>query len=485
MAELILRMADGTHIAVPSSLDSITTYVILEQERWFEKETAFLAGFLKPGMTAIDIGANLGVYSLPMARLVAPGEVFAYEPASEPRGLLARSKELNEAANLQLVPVALSDRAREGTLVLGASSELNTLEGSGPGEPVAISSLDAEQAAKGWQTIDFLKIDAEGEEERILAGAAGFFAKHAPLVMFEVKAGASTNENLPAAFRALGFVIYRLLDGAPILVPFATGEALDPYELNLFAVRPARAAALAREGFLVETVPAWTPDDVVRARATAFLKAQPLARIFTALPDGGDVKDPAYRDALAAYAAWRAGDLALPGRVAALTFACDTLVALCQKQASLARLSTLARIAWEAGRRGVAVNALQLMADILQRGNGQIMEPFWPANPRFDVIAPDANVVEWFVLGALEQLELTSTFSSRFGGSGVDLGWLAGQKHVSVEIERRRILQRARAGEKVQVPARLRQPAPDHVNAEVWREGKVPNTVKGKDERSR
>ena len=130
MGELILRMADGTHIAVPSSLDSITTYVILEQEKWFEKEAAFLARVLKPGMTAIDIGANLGVYSLPMTRLVAPGEVFAYEPASEPRTLLARAKELNAAANLHLLPLALSDRAREGTLVLGASSELNSLEGT-------------------------------------------------------------------------------------------------------------------------------------------------------------------------------------------------------------------------------------------------------------------------------------------------------------------------------------------------------------------
>ena len=119
------------------------------------------------------------------------------------------------------------------------------------------------------------------------------------------------------------------------------------------------------------------------------------------------------------------------------------------------------------------------MADILQRGNGQIMEPFWPANPRFDGIAPGTNVVEWFVLGALEQLELISTFSSRFGSSGVDLGWLAGQKHVSSEIERRRVLQRARAGEKMQVPVRLGQPAADHVNAEIWRAGQVPNTVKG------
>src|ERR1043166_5840239 len=210
MAELILRMADGTRIAVPASLDSITTYVVLEQEKWFEKEIAFVAAFLKPGTTAIDIGANLGVYSLPMARLVAPGEVFAYEPASEPRGLLARSRELNGAGNLHLLPLALSDRAREGTLVLGASSELNTLEGTGPGERVQISSLDAEQGARGWQSIDFMKIDAEGEEERILAGAGDFFARHAPLVMFEVKAGAKTNDNLPAAFRALGFGIYRI-----------------------------------------------------------------------------------------------------------------------------------------------------------------------------------------------------------------------------------------------------------------------------------
>jgi FkbM family methyltransferase len=477
MAELILRMADGTHIAVPASLDSITTYVVLEQERWFEKETAFLSRFLKPGMTAIDIGANLGVYSLPMARLVAPGEIFAYEPASEPRGLLSHSKELNQAANLHLLPLALSDRAREGTLVLGASSELNTLEGTGPGERVAISSLDAEQEARGWQAIDFMKIDAEGEEERILAGATGFFAKHAPLVMFEVKAGAKTNDNLPAAFRDLGFGVYRLLDGAPVLVPVASGEAFDPYELNLFAARPERAAALARAGFLVEKVPAWTINDAMRTRAAAFLKAQPFAPIFAALPDGGDVKDPTYRDVLAAYAAWRAGDLALPERVAALTFACDALTALCQKQASLARLSTLARTTWEAGRRGVAVNALRLMADILQRGNGQIMEPFWPANPRFDSIAPGGNVVEWFVLGALERLELLSTFSSRFGGSGVDLGWLAKQKHVSVEIERRSVLRQARSGQPIEVPQRLRTPAGDHLNAEVWQAGRLPKAT--------
>jgi hypothetical protein len=62
MAELSLRMADGTEITVPSSLEAITTYVLLEQEKWFEKETAFITRWLRPGMNAIDLGANLRVY---------------------------------------------------------------------------------------------------------------------------------------------------------------------------------------------------------------------------------------------------------------------------------------------------------------------------------------------------------------------------------------------------------------------------------------
>jgi hypothetical protein len=48
---------------------------------------------------------------------------------------------------------------------------------------------------------------------------------------------------------------------------------------------------------------------------------------------------------------------------------------------------------------------------------------------------------------------------------------------VSAEIERRRVLQRLRKGEKLAVPPRLLAPAPDHLNADVWRQGLVPNTI--------
>ena len=196
----ILHLSNGVTLAVPASLQAITTYVILEQETWFEKELAFLPHLLKPGMTAIDIGANLGIYSLAMARLVAPGKVFAYEPASEPRALLERSRELNGASNLEISAAALSDSQREGHLAFGASSELNALADAGPGERVPITTLDLEEAKHGWPAPDFVKIDAEGEEERVLAGGAKFFAHHSPLVMFEIKAGNVINENLLSIF---------------------------------------------------------------------------------------------------------------------------------------------------------------------------------------------------------------------------------------------------------------------------------------------
>jgi hypothetical protein len=296
------------------------------------------------------------------------------------------------------------------------------------------------------------------------------------LVMFEVKAGEKQNEKLPSAFIAMGFGLYRLLAGAPVLVPVGAQERLDSYELNLFAAKPDRASALAREGLLVEAIPEWMPDDDIRAKAMELFQAQPFAPIFAQLPGGAVATEPAYRDALAGYAMWRSTELSLPQRCAALRFACDTLTTLCNREASLSRLSTLARITFEMGHRTTSVNVLRIMADVLKAGAGRIMEPFWPANPRFDSIAPGANVVEWFVVAALEQFEQTASFSSRFGTGSIDLDWLSKQPLVSAEIERRRILQRARAGQKTEIPPRLLVPAPDHVNADIWRQGRVPNT---------
>ena len=68
MDELYVRVKGGGEICVPAS--SMSAYVLLEQEDWFEKEIAFVRRMLRPGMRVIDIGANYGTYTLAMARAV-------------------------------------------------------------------------------------------------------------------------------------------------------------------------------------------------------------------------------------------------------------------------------------------------------------------------------------------------------------------------------------------------------------------------------
>ena len=114
---------------------------------------------------------------------------------------------------------------------------MRALSTAGAGEPVRVTSLDLESAVRGWPSIDFIKIDAEGEEERIVEGGHGVLTAHSPLVMFEVKAGAIVNERLRALLPAIGYRLFRQLEGEPILVPQDASQTLGGSELNLFAAK--------------------------------------------------------------------------------------------------------------------------------------------------------------------------------------------------------------------------------------------------------
>lgn len=478
MNVLELKLSDDVTLVVPASLQSITTYVLLEQECWFEKEMDFLRHWLRPGMTVIDIGANLGVYSLPMARLVdRTGQVFAYEPGSEARGLLERSRELNAAENLHISPFALSDSEREGRLVYGNSSELNALGDRGVGEVIGITSLDSEDVAQGWPAPDFVKIDAEGEEERILAGGRNFFARHSPLIMFEIKAGNRVNERLRAHFPSIGYRLFRQLGGAPILIPDDPQQALDKFELNLFAAKRDRADALLRGGFLADEIPAWMPSEDNCRTAASFWKSQNFAPLINMIGRGGPLEDPEYRESLAAYATWRAADKPIWTRCAALTFALHSLRRVCARAPTAARLSTLARVAWEWGAREESVAVLARLLETLQGNEIQPEEPFWPASKRYESMALGSQPANWFAAAAAEQFERTISFSSLFAGASPLLTWLCSQPCASAEMGRRRVLVAARAGQLPAVPARLCQVAGDHLNAKIWRAGKVPGTI--------
>lgn len=470
--ELCLRLADGTLLLVPRSLDSITTYVILEQEKWFEKEVDFVVPWLRADMTAIDIGANVGIYSIPMARAVGPnGRVFAYEPAAVAFGLLSRNKALNNADNLITTREAVSDHAGSGCLSFHGSAESSRLDLDDLGETVTITCLDDAAKEHGWTSIDFVKIDAERKGGAIIQGGGSVFALHSPLVMFESDIDEPTSRSPECCFlKALGYGLFRLLAGAPVLVPLDT-DRLDPCEANLFAAKPDRAASMARDGWLVEVLPEWSPNDRDRAQALEPLRQLRCAPAFPGLLTDEVELDPDYRDCLAAFAVWRSADTDLPKRCAALDFAWRGLLALNQSEArpTFARMSTLARVASEAGQRSVSIKALRVLFDSREAWALHLeTEPFWLASKRFDNLLPDGDIREWIIGSAVEQLELSGHFSSVFSGATPALAWLSGRRFVSNEIMRRGLLLAARSGSEAALASWLLSAAPYGSEKEPW-----------------
>jgi FkbM family methyltransferase len=248
-----IRTAGGVTVAVPGRIDLLTPYVLLEQEDWFEDEIGFLRKTLRAGMRVVDIGANYGLYTLSLAKVVGPsGRVWAVEPASGTADYLRQSVELNGFGQVTVIQKALSDREGTARLSIEANSELNSLSAgtSGATEEVPLTTLDALAAGQAWGAIDFLKLDAEGEEERIVAGGVVFLGTASPLVMFEIRHGERLNLQLVERLAAAGYGTYRLVPGLDLLVPWDPAAALDPFQLNLFACKPDRAALLESAGAL-------------------------------------------------------------------------------------------------------------------------------------------------------------------------------------------------------------------------------------------
>lgn len=429
----VLTLKDGVQIVVPDALNLITPYVLREQQDFFEDELPFVRTLIEEGDNVIDIGANYGVYTLPIARKVGPrGHVFAFEPASSTSQFLERSIALNGFENVTLERKAVSNAP--GTAKLGANihAELRSIVHGAAmqqdGESVSLVTLDECLDRHRWLDIDFVKIDAEGEESNIVKGGRRFFASLDPLVQYELKqSAADINFNLIREFAAIGYESYRLAPGLNVLVPFDLESPPDAYLLNLFCCTAARAGRLAARGLLVR------PDDLAASRRGAsplqisaagrYHWRQALARMPYAVrlaPSWGanETGETAeVQRALALYACSRDAGLSMAERFSALEASFTELKKLCGRQPSHLRLASLARVAHDYGARAESVNALgRLIESIRQSGTVDPSEPFLAPLARFDSVEPGAALGNWIIAAALEQLENREAFSTFYVG---------------------------------------------------------------------
>ena len=189
--------------------------------------SAVFEKYCTSGMTVVDVGANLGYYSLLASRLVGPsGRVVALEPNSENCRLLLSSLRLNDTTNVQLLPVAADRSTGWAYYSTHVGSNGGLIDDgellSHPGTVVPTFRLD--DLVEG--PVGFLKMDVEGAEGRVAEGATGLIASDRPIVTTELKdemlrrvSGTTVAEYL-GSFEKLGYT--------PSLLEKATG-AEKPY----------------------------------------------------------------------------------------------------------------------------------------------------------------------------------------------------------------------------------------------------------------
>jgi FkbM family methyltransferase len=216
-------------------------------------ETEFCLKQIAPGMTAFDVGANIGLYTLLFAKCAGPaGRVHAFEP--EPRNFrrLQINLALNGCENVTANPLAVAANSGPVTLHVypAAFHAWHSLTRAAmpdpdrPGETISpereaqvqAASLDDYCAARSIARIDYLKIDVEGAEVGVLAGARGLLEREAVgLIQFEALPGAGAGPSeVFALLREHGFHI-RAIGPEGELLPEAP-EPLPAYT-NYAAVR--------------------------------------------------------------------------------------------------------------------------------------------------------------------------------------------------------------------------------------------------------
>ena len=145
--------------------------------------TRYLQSILKPEWTVVDIGANIGYYALQEARVAKT--VFAIEPGQDNFDHLQENIDLNGYKNVIPFQLAIGDHKGEVGFKVAKACNWNriALDGETPDDQVPMATLDD---FMGGLSIDFVRMDVEGYEIKILEGMTQILKKQRPRMFIEV-----------------------------------------------------------------------------------------------------------------------------------------------------------------------------------------------------------------------------------------------------------------------------------------------------------
>jgi FkbM family methyltransferase len=158
------------------------------------EETELFSSFIKPEDVCLDIGGNIGYFSMIMAARATRGHVHVFEPIVINAAMINANKELNGFKNVTINNTAVGDQKGMVTFSVSDDSAFSSIKATGRfGEAenvsVPILRIDDYLAENKIDHIDIIKVDVEGAENMVIDGAKGLLSsniKKPRLVLLEL-----------------------------------------------------------------------------------------------------------------------------------------------------------------------------------------------------------------------------------------------------------------------------------------------------------
>lgn len=220
--DVLLQDCDGNEFIVPHLAEPVAFHLLVDG--CYERETkSFILSHLSDGDAFVDVGANIGLFTVAASKAIGPrGRAIAIEASPQILAYLKKNVELNHLQNVTTVACAASDVNREGVAFYEAPIAKFGMGSMAPQfnvDPIPVNTrkLDDLLDKHNVKDVTVLKVDVEGHEAAVFRGASKLLRSgQPPAVVFEFCDWAEgrfpgTHAGSAQAYlMSLGYSIFRL-----------------------------------------------------------------------------------------------------------------------------------------------------------------------------------------------------------------------------------------------------------------------------------
>jgi FkbM family methyltransferase len=189
----VIRKVNGFPMILNFDEEGLSHHLMIHREREIS-ETETIKRIIKPGMCILEVGANIGYYTILMGKLVGKnGKIYAYEPYPRSADILIRNLVLNNLIDIvEVHNCAVSDENAIKKLYLGKASNVHSLinckmDNNNPNY-IEVKTRDIREIlVNGDRKIELIRMDVEGHEREILSRLSNDISSVLPArIFFEV-----------------------------------------------------------------------------------------------------------------------------------------------------------------------------------------------------------------------------------------------------------------------------------------------------------